>query len=239
MSRGKQLVKDKSIVVPGEVVAEGKDFILGPGVRREGNKIVASRVGLIHFEGKLIKLIALSGRYIPRRDDVIIGRIKEILINGWLVDTESAYPAMLNVRDAVTEYVAKGSDLTRFFDFNDYIVCKIINVTPQMLVDVTTKGPGLKKLIGGRIIKVNPNKVPRIIGKKGSMLNMIKQATGCNIIVGQNGVIWIKSTDPKMELIAVNTIKTIEEESHVPGLTEKIHAYLEKETGKKIRLQKE
>jgi len=180
MSRGKQLVKDKSIVVPGEVVAEGKDFILGPGVRREGNQIVASRVGLIHFEGKLIKLIALSGRYIPRRDDVIIGRIKEILINGWLVDTESAYPAMLNVRDAVTEYVAKGSDLTRFFDFNDYIVCKIINVTPQMLVDVTTKGPGLKKLIGGRIIKVNPNKVPRIIGKKGSMLNMIKQATGCN-----------------------------------------------------------
>ena len=179
---GKQLVKDKSIVVPGEVVAEGRDFILGPGVRREGNQIVASRVGLIHFEGKFIRLIALSGRYIPRKDDVIIGRIKEILINGWLVDTESAYPAMLNLKDAVTEYVAKGSDLTRFFDFNDYIVCKIINVTPQMFVDVTTKGPGLKKLVGGRIIKVNPNKVPRIIGKKGSMLNMIKQATGCNII---------------------------------------------------------
>ncbi|RLE44653.1 RNA-binding protein [Candidatus Woesearchaeota archaeon] len=204
---GKQLVKDKSIVVPGEVVAEGRDFILGPGVRREGNQIVASRVGLIHFEGKFIRLIALSGRYIPRKDDVIIGRIKEILINGWLVDTESAYPAMLNLRDAVTEYVAKGSDLTRFFDFNDYIVCKIINVTPQMFVDVTTKGPGLKKLVGGRIIKVNPNKVSRIIGKKGSMLNMIKQATGCNIIVGQNGVIWIKSTDPKMELVAVNANK--------------------------------
>jgi len=234
---GKILVKDKSIVVPGEVVAEGRDFIVGPGVRREGNQIVASRIGLIHFEGRLVRLIALSGRYIPRKDDVIIGKIKEILVSGWLVDTESAYPAMLNIRDAVSEYVAKGSDLAKYFDINDYVVCKIINVTPQMLVDVTTKGPGLKKLVGGRIIKVNPNKVPRVIGKKGSMLGMIKQATECNIIVGQNGVIWIKSSDPKMELIAVKAIKKVEEESHVPGLTEKIHTFLEKETNKKIKLQ--
>jgi len=81
--------------------------------------------------------------------------------------------------------------LTKYFDIGDYVMAKIINVTSQKLVDVTMKGPGLRKLKGGRIIQVNPYKVPRIIGKAGSMVTMIKDATGCRILVGQNGLVWI------------------------------------------------
>ena len=111
------------------------------------------------------------------------------------------------------------------------MVMGITNVTSQKLIDVTMKGPGLRKLVGGRIIEVNTNKVPRIIGKQGSMVTMIKDATGCKITVGQNGLIWIDG-EPKMELIAVKTIKKIAQESHLSGLTDKIKAYLEKETKK-------
>jgi exosome complex component RRP4 len=89
------------------------------------------------------------------------------------------------------------------------------------------KGPGLRKLIGGRIISVNPYKVPRIIGKMGSMVNLIKDHTKCIITVGQNGLIWING-EPKNELIAVNTIRKIEREAHTSGLTDKIKEYLEK-----------
>lgn len=235
----KLLTKDKEIAVPGEILAEGMDYLPGIGTYREGQKIIASKIGLVNIEGRAIKLIPLSGRYIPKRGDTIIGFVKEILLNGWLIDFSSAYIAMLSLKDAMSEYIAKGADLTKYFNFGDYVVCKIINVTTQKLVDVTMKGPGLRRLYGGRIIKVNTHKVPRIIGKKGSMVSMVKQATGSKIIVGQNGVTWLQNEDPKMELLTVKTIQKVARESHITGLTERIKKFLEKETGKKIEAKVE
>ncbi len=224
---GKLLVKEKEVVVPGEDLAEGMDLLPGEGCYRDENKIVAARLGLVKVGGRLIKLIPLSGKYLPKKNDVIIGKITEITLMGWRVDTNSAYPAMLSLRDATSEYIAKGANLSQYYAIGDYIVAKITNVTSQNLVDLTTKGPGLHKLKGGRIISVQPTKVPRIIGKAGSMVNMIKKATNSKIIVGQNGLVWIQA-EPKMELIAVEAIRMIEKYAHVEGLTDKVKEFLDK-----------
>ncbi|MBU1199616.1 MAG: exosome complex protein Rrp4 [Nanoarchaeota archaeon] len=235
MSDGKLLVKDKEVVVPGEVLVKGMGFLPGYGTYRKEDEIIANRLGLLTVDGKVLKTVPLSGRYMPKRNDIIIGNVIDILMSGWRLDTNSPYSAVLPLKDASFNYIEKGADLTRYFELDDYIVLKVTNVTSQKLVDVTCKGPGLHKLRGGRIILVNTHKVPRIIGKKGSMVSLIKNATGCKITVGQNGMAWI-SGEPEMEVIAVNTIKMIEEQSHVSGLTDKIHAYLEKATGKKVAL---
>ncbi len=222
-----QLVKNKAIVVPGEELASS-------GTYRDKEKVVASRLGVVVFDGKIVKIIPLSGKYSPSRGDTIIGRVEDVYPSGWKVDTNSAYPAMLSIKD-VTEFVSRGADLRQFFDIDDYVVAKITKVTSQKLVDLTTRGPGLRKLIGGRIVHINPNKVPRIIGKQGSMVHLIKEATGCKIIVGQNGLLWI-SGEPKQELIAIEAVRKIEEESHLSGLTERIKDFLEKKTGKKLEI---
>jgi len=223
----KLLVKEKDIVAPGEVLAEGMDNLPGVGTYRDGQKILAGRLGLVYMDGRAIKLIPLSGRYAPKRDDTIICKVTDISFSGWRVDTNSAYPAMLSIKDATSDFIAKGADLTQYYNIGDYIVVKIINVTSQKLVDVTTKGPGLQKLKGGRIIEVSPHKVPRIIGKQGSMVSMLKQATNCRIVVGQNGLIWIEG-EPDKELLVERTIRKIEKESHLTGLTDSIQKFLEK-----------
>jgi exosome complex component RRP4 len=64
---------------------------------------------------------------------------------------------------------------------------------------------------------------------------MIKQATSCRIIVGQNGLVWVDG-EPDKENIAVNAIRKIENESHMPGLTDRMKVYLEEVTGVKISL---
>ena len=140
---------------------------------------------------------------------------------------------MLGLKDATSEYIERGSDLTQFFEVGDIVVCKITNVTSQRLIDVSTRGPGLIKLTGGRLLRVNPCKVPRIIGKHGSMVSMIKQATECRLVVGQNGTVWVNGA-PDKELITVKAIKMIEENSHISGLTDKVKSFLEKETGTTI-----
>lgn len=220
-------VNDKEIVCPGEVLAEGMDYLPGQGMYRLGNQIIASRLGLVKVEGKVIKIIPLSGKYLPKRGDVIIGKVRDVNFSGWSVETNSAYPAMLSMKDATSDFIRRGADLTRYFDIGDHLVTKIINVTSQNLIDLTMKGPGLRKLEGGRMMRVAPSKVPRIIGKQGSMVSMIKKATNCNIIVGQNGVVWIKGLNPEDELITVETINKIEANSHISGLTDRIKEFLE------------
>ena len=228
----KTLVNDKEISVPGETLAVGMDVLPGAGTYREGDKIIANRLGLVYIEGRTIKLIPLSGRYIPKTGDTIICMVIDEGFNEWRLDTSSAYSAMLSMKDATSEFIQRGANLTQYYDLGDYIVCKIVNVTSQKLIDVTMKGPGLRKLKGGRTIEVDSNKVPRIIGKQGSMVVMIKDATNCNIVVGQNGLIWIDG-EPVNELLAIQAIKKISAESHTSGLTDKIKEFLESH-GKKV-----
>ena len=220
-------VKDKDIVVPGEVLAVGMDSFPGMGTYRDGENIIAARLGLVQLEGRTIKLIPLSGKYIPKEYDVVICKVIDVNFSGWRLDTNSPYSAMLSMKEATSQFIARGADLTKFYDIGDYVACKVINVTSQKLVDVTMKGMGLRKLKGGRVIEVASNKVPRIVGKEGSMISMIKDATKCSIIVGQNGIVWISGT-PEGELLAVEAIRKIEEESHLSGLTDKIREFLEK-----------
>jgi exosome complex component RRP4 len=89
---------------------------------------------------------------------------------------------------------------------------------------------GLKKLETGRIISVKPPKVPRVIGKSGNMINLIKNETDTKIIVGQNGFIWV---DGDIENVknAIGAIKIVEKEAHTIGLTDRMSEYLKKLKG--------
>jgi len=219
------VVKDKDIVVPGEIIAKGMSFLPGNGAYREQDNVVAKRLGMVSIEGKVIKLIPLTGTYSPKLKDRIVGRVIDVLMQGWRMDINCPYSAVLSLKDGTSEFIPRGADLTQYFGLGDYLVCQIVNVTSQKLIDVSMRGPGLRKLKGGRILNISPQKVPRVIGKDGSMVSMIKEATGCDIVVGQNGVIWFAG-EPEGEVLAVKAFKKIEEDAHLSGLTDKIAALL-------------
>jgi len=107
----------------------------------------------------------------------------------------------------------------------EMIVAKIFSIN-QRGIDLTMRLKGLGKIDRGMILKINPNKVPRVIGKEGSMINLIKDKTRTEITVGQNGFIWLKG-DADGESKAEETIKLIVQESSSSGLTEKIEKFLE------------
>ena len=88
------------------------------------------------------------------------------------------------------------------------------------------------------LIYITPTKVPRLIGKKGSMINMIKDETKCDIIVGQNGVVWVKG-EPEMERVAEKVINMIEDQAQTSGLTDRVRNMLYELLGKEIEEEKE
>ena len=79
------------------------------------------------------------------------------------------------------------------------------------------------KLRDGMLIDVSPSKVPRIIGKQGSMINLLKDLSKCQVHVGQNGKVWINGDNCEK---LIEAIRVIERESHISGLTEKIEKLL-------------
>ena len=222
------LVKEKNIVVPGEIIAKGMDYLPAGGAIREGENIVACRLGLISVDNRLIKVIPLTGRYIPKKDDMIIGEIAEVGLNGWRVDFGWAFQANISLKDGSGDYIERGADLKRYYTHGELVAGKIVKVIGSKIIDVTMKGPGLRKLGKGRVIEINPQKVPRVIGKAGSMISMIKEHTDCNMIVGQNGRVWISGKEPAKEALAIEAIRMIEDQSHISGLTDKIKVFLEK-----------
>ncbi len=220
----------KRIVVPGEILAEGLDYVPGQYVMREKDKLIATIIGIMHTNGRIIKLIPLAGKYIPKAGDQVVGKVTNIGLNGWRVDMGWAFEANISLKDGTNEFIDKGADLSQYFDIGDYVMTQITKVISKgRLIDLSMKGPGLRKLGPGRLIRVTAAKVPRIIGKQGSMISMIKEATNTRIVVGQNGIIWLSGETPQTELKAVHAIHKIEAESHISGLTDRIKNFLEKE----------
>ena len=172
-------VKNRDIVVPGQVLAEGMEYFPGLGTYRLKDRILANQVGVLHTDGKVLKTTPLASPYLPVKDDLVIGKVIDILMSGWRIDIGGPYSAVLPLKDATFDFIRKGEDLTEYFDLGDYVVCKITQVTSQNLIDVSMKGQGMRKLRGGQFVTINPAKVPRLIGKKGSMIGLIKGATGC------------------------------------------------------------
>lgn len=219
-------VNERDIVIPGELLASGMDLVPGDNTYRHNENIYSKNIGLVSIAGRVIRITPLSGPYVPKIGDKIIARVIDITMSGWRVSTGTAYSAMLNVKDATTRFIKKEEDLSQILGIGDYIIVTLINVTSQNLIDVSMKEPGLQKIVGGRIIKINSQKVPRVIGKKGSMVSLIKEKTQCDVVVGQNGFVWIKGTAAESERLAEKAIKMIEEKSHIEGLTEKVDQFL-------------
>ncbi len=220
------LIQERDIVIPGEALADGLDYLPGDNTYREQDHIYSKVLGLVTISGRVLKVTALSGPYVLKIGDKIIGKVIDITMSGWRVDTNTAYSAMLNVKDATTRFIKKEEDLSKIIAIGEYVVVRIINVTSQNMIDLSMREPGLHKVGGGRLLEINSQKVPRVIGKQGSMVSLIKEKTGCEITIGQNGIVWIKGNTPEGELKAEQAVKLVEQQSHLEGLTERVGKFL-------------
>ena len=214
----------RKVVVPGEIIVSGEDYLPGEGSRRESENIVSSRFGLAEIVGRVVRVLAIFGAFIPRRGNVVIGRISDINFRGWNADIDSAGSAFLPI-DESPRFINK-DEMDQYLAIGDVIAAKIWSVNTRG-IDLTLKGKGLGKLEGGFIFRVIPSRVPRVIGKEGSMVNLIKEKTGCNITVGQNGWIWIKGPNTDAEIKARKAIEFVTEKVYVEGLTEKMEEWFQ------------
>lgn len=199
------------IVVPGELLEEKPIRMYDTYI--EDGKTFSQVVGIYHEQDK--RLIALEGAYMPLEGDYVVGVVEDVKFAGYTVEINSPYSAFLS-----------GKDTRIKFDMGDIMFAKVKGV--DEVKNVNLYGP--RKLQGGEIIEISPVKVPRVIGKKSSMLNMITDYTKSQIYVGKNGRLWISEGDSSL---AARTILKIEKEAHTSGLTDRIKNFLSSEQDEK------
>jgi len=224
----KLLKNERDFVTPGEKLVDSMEFLPGRNCFREGDGVFAKKTGLLRVSGHVLSVISLNGVYMPQRDDMIIGEVTDVQSNGWVVDVGAPYQAYLPL-SGVRGYIdSSKTDVSKVYGVGDMIYGKIKMVSSTQSVHISMFDRMCRKFSGGRIIAVNPAKVPRIIGKSGSMIDMVKMKTGCRVVVGQNGVVWLEGDTPQVEEFVIGVINTIQEKSHIDGLTGEIEKMLEK-----------
>lgn len=219
----------KQLVTPGDLLAEG-DYLSGDSTYKENGKIFATRLGLVDYDGKRVHVVALKAFYVPAPGDTVVGVVVETTPSGWILDIKAPQLARLRAGDVVERsFKPETTDLPSIFDIGDLLIAKVVAYDRTTEPVLSIREPGLGKIMRGQLVTVTPTKIPRIIGRQGSMVGMIKRETGCQITIGQNGLILISGKSPEEERIAVKSIRKIEQESHTSGLTDRVTEMIKKE----------
>jgi exosome complex component RRP4 len=219
---------DKKLVIPGDFLSDDAKQA-DEGTYVENGKVFSSVFGIASLKDR-IRVVPLSGKYIPRGGDMIIGVIKEIAFSNWIVDIRSPYEGLLHISEFPRRI--ESADMPKYLNIGESIMTLVRDVDANMKVELTLNDQRLRPVKEGRVIEVTPSKVPRLIGRGGSMIAMLKNETGCNIFIGQNGRVWITGKDKGMDL-AARAILKIERETHISGLTDRITRFLKEEKGGK------
>jgi exosome complex component RRP4 len=216
-------------VIPGDVIITG-DYRPGMFVQRRGNDMVALRIGLAEIIRNDVKVIPLSGAYIPRVEDQVVGKVVNVTGYGWEADINSCFVGYLPGQFVFgRDFSPATHDLTTRFMVGDMMLAKIEAFDRTRDPQLSIRGPGLGKIPQGEIVKISPMKVPRLIGRKGYMINMIAELTSCEIKVGQNGVVVLDGP-PEGVAKAVQAIQLIDQEAHMADLTTKVQQLLGADT---------
>lgn len=220
------MFEKRQFVMPGDKLAEG-EYIPGENTYREGNGIYSQMLGLANLEGNRVSVVPLSGCYIPKVKDLVIGKVIDMSM-GWFVDINTTSDAVLTVSDMTgNAFGPKLVSLSKILAIGDVVIAEVAAYDRTRNPLITVQGSGLGKISKGTIIDITPAKIPRLIGRKGSMISMLKQESNCNIVVGQNGRVLIDGQDPKMVNLIIKALEMIEEQAHTTGLTDRVKNFIE------------
>ncbi|HKQ21620.1 MAG TPA: exosome complex RNA-binding protein Rrp4 [Nitrososphaeraceae archaeon] len=212
----------KRYVIPGDVIIEGNYRPLMNVIKKD-NFIIATRIGIAESSKDGIKVIPLSGVYIPRVNDIVIGKIIDNSSLSWEVDINAIFSAHLPAQDVFgRDFSPAKDDMKKRLAPGDLVTSRIITFDRTRDPMLTIQEKDLGKISNGEFLKISSTRVPRLIGKRGSMIQTIEQATQTRILIGQNGILVVTGKNNEGISLAFKAIKLVEEEAHTSNLTQRV-----------------
>jgi exosome complex component RRP4 len=227
----------RDLVVPGEVLTtDTNNFLPGRGtlLTKDRSKIISLNIGLKQTKRNYINVIPLRGFYTARPGDKVIALVVDKNPVKYRCDINAKEDAILKPKNTIKRgRMKRGRDHydsgTERYEVGDILIAKVLSADRLNSPELTTVGKYLGKRNNGIVISIDPPKIPRVIGRNGSMIKILKNLTKTNIFVTQNGRIWLKGEDIAHERLLIDAIQKIEREAHTVGLTDRMSEYIENE----------
>ena len=217
----------RKYVIPGDVVTTGP-FRPEQNVILEGNKIISTSIGISEIYDDSVKVIPLTGKYIPKINDLVIGKVISHTSLSWELDINSCYVGFLPAQDVFgRDFSAHADELTSKLKTGDLVAARIANFDRTRDPLVTISDRDLGKIDSGDLVKISPSKIPRLIGKRGTMIQTIEMATNAAITIGQNGWVVVLCESAEGLLKAKKAIQMVDEKAHIANLTDQVKEMLE------------
>ncbi|MCJ8306151.1 MAG: RNA-binding protein [Nitrosopumilus sp.] len=218
----------RKYVIPGDVVTTGP-FRPEQNVVLVGDKIISTTIGISEIYDDSVKVLSLTAKYLPKIDDLVIGRVISHTSLSWELDINSCYVGFLPAQDVFgRDFSAHADELSSKLKTGDLVAARIANFDRTRDPLVTISDRDLGKIDSGDLVKISPSKVPRLIGKKGSMIQMIEMSTDAAITIGQNGWVVVSCESPEGLLKAKKAIEMVNDKAHIANLTDQVKEMLDK-----------
>lgn len=207
---------DGKIVMPGDVVLrlpEQGQVRIGPGLQQQGEALVASLPGILRSTaGGKLWLEARQRRYTPVANDAVIGLILNRMGESFTVDINGPCHATLPLLAFEGATRRNRPNLKA----GDLVFARLAeahrDMEPELsCMDLNDAASGFGPLEGGYQLEITSSHARRLLGNpRPATLKALGAALQFEMVVGQNGRVWVKSPDSLTTITVVNAVEKTE-----------------------------
>lgn len=219
----------RKYVIPGDVITTGS---LRPeqNVVLDGNRMISAVVGITEIYDDSVRVMPLAGKYAPKINDLVVAKVISHNSTSWELDINSCYVGFLPATDVFgRDFSAHADELTAKLKPGDLVAARVANSDRTRDPLLTISDRDLGKIDSGALVEISPSTIPRLIGKRGSTIQAIEEATNAAVTIGQNGWVVITCEDPHGLLKAKEAVEMIDKKAHAHNLADQVKSMLEKD----------
>ena len=214
------------LVVPGEIVAKG-NFRSWVNVLKKGEEYLSLFVGRAEISGGRVRVIRLSGPYIPKVGDFVIGVVTEV----------QPLAATLDINSYVNGYILANAFFKRRIDPSKFDLSNKVNIGDLVAArvkkiergkDIVLQPDQKWKVEGDAIFYISPAKAHYLYASRSRIPSKIKELTGAELRLGANGIVVVKGDLKKIEMVK-KALDVIESTYNLNGLYGEIIKVLSKD----------
>ncbi|XP_077466434.1 exosome complex component RRP40 [Stigmatopora argus] len=188
-------------------------MVCGPGLRRSGDRLLVYRGGLLrHKEPNMFWIDAHQKRYVAAKGETVIGIVTSRSGDVFKVDMGGSELASLS-------YLAFEGATKRNrpnVQVGDLLFAQLLVANKDMeaelvCVDSAGRANGMGVFgTGGLLFRVSLGLVRRLLAPQSDLRAELEQLFPCEMVVGMNGRLWVKSSSVQRTLILANLLESCE-----------------------------
>ncbi len=142
-------------VIPGDVIVTGP---LRPeqNVYQEGDRIISTCVGISEIFENAVRVIPLTGVYVPKTNDLVIGKVIGTSPLSWEFDINSCFIGFLPAQDVFgRDYSPTKDELKQRLNIGDLVAARVANFDRSRDPLLTVQDRDLGKIDSGELNRDN------------------------------------------------------------------------------------